>query len=264
MVEPALLSAKGWTRRLATRLASDVRILYGREGSISEVCLCGRWAYLRGVLPSSIVDLNGGGRAGRKHDAWRHLIDLDPDRDALGPGHVKAHLAAEPGICDRNNRSWRSRTAIRRAPCSRPRLDRASCQVRHQGAGWHPLQAYRAIAPIAAISLFLSYGRRAVHGRCVAIPPWPTTLAAGNWSMAARRLSPYRSRASPSWKLPAFTNFARPIAIAHTRQAERLYCTSAMNNPLKNHDPQCLCLTCRRFCESAMANKVTMDDRIMF
>jgi hypothetical protein len=36
--------------------------------------------------------------------------------------------------------------------------------------------------------------RRAVHGRCVAIPPWPTTLGAGNWSMAARRLSPYQSR----------------------------------------------------------------------
>jgi hypothetical protein len=36
-------------------------------------------------------------------------------------------------------------------------LDRASCRVRHQGAGWHPLQGYRAIAPIAAISLFLPY-----------------------------------------------------------------------------------------------------------
>jgi hypothetical protein len=52
--------------------------------------------------------------------------------------------------------------------------------------------------------------RRAVHGRCVPIPPWPTTLGAGNWSMAARRLSPYRSRASPRRKLPAFANFARP------------------------------------------------------
>jgi hypothetical protein len=52
--------------------------------------------------------------------------------------------------------------------------------------------------------------RRAVHGRCVPIPPWPTTLGAGNWSMAARRISPYRSRASPRRKLPPFTNFARP------------------------------------------------------
>jgi hypothetical protein len=78
-------------------------------------------------------------------------------RRGYPPTQDLAHLPAEPGICDRNNRSWRSRTAIRRASCSRPRPDRASCRVRHQGAGWHPLQAYRAIAPIAAISLFLSY-----------------------------------------------------------------------------------------------------------
>jgi hypothetical protein len=51
------------------------------------------------------------------------------------------------------------------------------------------------------------------------------------------------------------------IAIAHARQAKRLYCTSAMNYPLKNHDPPCLCPTCRRFCESAMANKITRNDR---
>jgi len=38
-------------------------------------------------------------------------------------------------------------------------------------------------------------------------------------------------------------------AIAHTPEAKRSYCTSAMNN--KNHDPQCLCPTCRRSCESA-------------
>jgi hypothetical protein len=37
--------------------------------------------------------------------------------------------------------------------------------------------------------------RRAVHGRCVLVPPWPTTLGGDNWAMAGRRLSPYRSRA---------------------------------------------------------------------
>ena len=85
------------------------------------------------------------------------------------PLHAKArlsadpdlvHLPAEPGIRDRYDRSWRSRSAIRQASCSRPRLDRASCPVPHHGAGWLPLQAYRAIvdlAPIAAISLFGSY-----------------------------------------------------------------------------------------------------------
>jgi hypothetical protein len=51
------------------------------------------------------------------------------------------------------------------------------------------------------------------------------------------------------------------IAIAHTRRAKRLYLTCAMNNPLKNHDPRCLYPTRRRFCESAVANKVTRDDR---
>jgi hypothetical protein len=85
--------------------------------------------------------------------------------------------------------------------------------------------------------------RRAVHGRCVPIPPWPTTLGAGNWGMAARRLSPYRSRASPRRKLTAFTNFARP-SLSRKRAKRSGYCTSAMNNPLKNHDPRCLCPTC--------------------
>jgi hypothetical protein len=67
---------------------------------------------------------------------------------------------AKPGICDRQDRFWRSRSTIRRASCSRPRTDRASCPVCRQGAGWRPLRAYRAIvdlAPIAAISLFQSY-----------------------------------------------------------------------------------------------------------
>ena len=38
-----------------------------------------------------------------------------------------AHLPAKPDICDRHDRSWRSRSTIRRASCSRPRMDRASC-----------------------------------------------------------------------------------------------------------------------------------------
>jgi hypothetical protein len=69
--------------------------------------------------------------------------------------------------------------------------------------------------------------RRAVHGRCVPIPPWPTTLGAGNWSMAARRLSRYRSRASPRRTLPAFTNFARP-SLSRTRAKPR-GCTARLS-----------------------------------
>jgi len=66
-----------------------------------------------------------------------------------------AHLPEEPSICDRCDRFRRSRLAIRR----RPWMDHASWPARHQGAGWHPLQAYRAIvefAPVVAISLFQS------------------------------------------------------------------------------------------------------------
>ena len=50
---------------------------------------------------------------------------------------------------------------------------------------------------------------------CIPGPRPPTALGRGdNWTMAGRRLSPYRSRASPTRKLPAFTNFARRTPIA--------------------------------------------------
>ena len=50
---------------------------------------------------------------------------------------------------------------------------------------------------------------------CMPVPRPPTTLGRGDkWIMAGRRLSLYRSRASPTRKLLAFTNFARPTAIA--------------------------------------------------
>jgi hypothetical protein len=127
-----------------------------------------------------------------------------------------AHLPAEPGICDRHDRSWRSRSAIRQASCSRPRLDRASCPVCHQGAGWLPLP----IEPSLTSHRLRPYrssnrtARRDPRSGCMPVPRPPTTLGrGGNWIMAARRLSAYRSRASPTRKLPAFTNFARPTAI---------------------------------------------------
>jgi hypothetical protein len=66
----------------------------------------------------------------------------------------------------------------------------------------------------------------------------PPTLGRDNWTMARRRLSPYRSRASPSRKLPALTNFARPsLSCARAKPIAiptmRFYCTSAMNDLLK-------------------------------
>jgi hypothetical protein len=145
-----------------------------------------------------------------------------------------AHVPTEPGICDCYDRSRRSRLAIRRASCSRPRLDRGIYPVRHQGVGCQPLQAYRAIVDLAPNRA----DRRAVHGRCMPVPPWPTILGGDNWTMAGRQLSPYRSRASPRRKLQALINFARP-SLSRARPSESqllqcdLYWTSAANNSLK-------------------------------
>jgi hypothetical protein len=110
------------------------------------------------------------------------------------------HLPAEPSICDRCDRFRRSRSAIGR----RPRMDHASCPVRHQGAGWHPLQAYRAIvdlAPVVAISLFQSC-RSALHPKALRARSAAHPSKRHPLDLASRRLSPYRSRASPRRKLP--------------------------------------------------------------
>jgi hypothetical protein len=137
-------------------------------------------------------------------------------QDGLSADPDLAHLPSKPGNCDRLDRSWRSRSAIRQASCSRPRLHRASCPVRHYSAGWHSLQACRAIidvAPVAAI-IYRSSNRtdwRDPRSGCMPVPPPPTTLGrADNWIMAGRQLSPYLSRASPTRNLPPFTNIARP------------------------------------------------------
>jgi hypothetical protein len=79
--------------------------------------------------------------------------------------------------------------------------------------------------------------RRDPRSGCMPVPRPPNSLGRGdNWTTPDRRLSPYRSRASPTRKLPAFTDFARPTARARKRltiPTARLYCTSATNNPLK-------------------------------
>jgi hypothetical protein len=147
----------------------------------------------------------------------RYSVSLHAQARLSAHPHL-ARLPAGPGIWDRYDRSWRSRSAIRQASCSRPRLDRASCPVRHQGGDGfrcgliepsltlHRLRPYRSSNRTA---------RRDPRIDCMPIPRPPTTLDRGdNWTMAGRRLSPYRSRASPTSKLRAFTNFARPTAIA--------------------------------------------------
>ena len=104
---------------------------------------------------------------GRATDPWRaaetwirclasHSVPLHAAK-GLSAHPEMAHLPAEPSICDRCDRFRRSGWAIRR----RPRMDHATWPVRQQGAGWHPLRAYRAIVDlpsVVAISLFQSCG----------------------------------------------------------------------------------------------------------
>jgi hypothetical protein len=49
---------------------------------------------------------------------------------------------------------------------------------------------------------------RVTHGGCMPVRPRRTARGGDHWTMAGRRLSHYRSRASPRRKLPAFTKFA--------------------------------------------------------
>ena len=51
--------------------------------------------------------------------------------------------------------------------------------------------------------------QRAIHGGCMPVRARRTAQCGDQWTMAGRRLSPYRSRASPRLNLPAFTKFAR-------------------------------------------------------
>jgi hypothetical protein len=68
--------------------------------------------------------------------------------------------------------------------------------------------------------------------------------------MAGRRLSPYRSRASPPRKLPALTNFARPTAIARPQYNAIVLHVRHEQPAQKAYDPQCPSPTRRPFRES--------------
>ena len=92
-----------------------------------------------------------------------------------------------------------------------------------------------------------------------------TTPGGGNWTMAGRRLSAYRSRASPR-RMPAFTNFARPLLsraratrptfstrpfvlhVCHEQRAQK----RMISMPLPYLAP---------VCESALAVEVVRNDR---
>ena len=109
---------------------------------------------------------------------------------------------------------------------SRPRMDRASCPVRYEGAEWLPLRVFERSSTLHPVPPYRSSNLtdwRDPDNGSTRVPPPPTALGdRTHWTMAGRRLSPYRSRASPRRKPPAFKNFARPTAIARMHQASRV------------------------------------------
>jgi hypothetical protein len=178
------------------------------------------------------------------------------------------HLPTEPSICDRCDRFRRSRSAIGR----RPRMDHTSCPGRHQGAGWHPLQAYRAIvdlAPVVAISLFQSC-RSALHPKALRARSAAHPSKRHPLDLASRRLSPYRSRASAKRKLPgirhtiiryraqshadhnSFTAIAPCIGHDNPKHCKKLAPKSRSSKPVA---------TWRSRRHSAIADKAMRNDR---
>jgi hypothetical protein len=102
------------------------------------------------------------------------------------------------------------------------------------------------------------------HNGSMPVSPPPSTLGGRtNWTMAGRRLSPYRSRASPRRKLKAFKNLARPTAIARTRQASRILRGNVLHvcheRLAQTHDSQCPYPTPQPFYESAVADEIRND-----
>jgi hypothetical protein len=139
-----------------------------------------------------------------------------------------AHLPAEPSICDRCDRFRRSRWAIRR----RPRMDHASWPVHHQGAGWHPLRAYRAIvdlASVVAMSLFQSCGSarrpKALRARLLRGTHW--TWPVDDFHRIAQGHHLDASCLAFGTRSSAIARRAKRTTIP----LRRLHCASATNNP---------------------------------
>jgi hypothetical protein len=141
--------------------------------------------------------------------------------------------------------------------CVKKVRDGIPCGFIERSSTLHPVPPYRS-------SNLTDW--RAPHNGSTPVPPPPTTPGdRTHWTMAGRRLSPYRSRASPRRKLPVFKNFARPTAIARTRQASRVLrgrYTARLPRMTrsKTNDPQCPYPTPRPFYESAVADKVLRKD----
>ena len=88
------------------------------------------------------------------------------------------------------------------------------CGFIERSSPLHPVPPYRS-------SNLIDW--RDAHNGSTPVPPLPTALGdRTHWTMAGRRLSPYRSRASPRRKPPAFKNFARPTLLRACAKASRV------------------------------------------
>jgi hypothetical protein len=151
-------------------------------------------------------------------------------------------------------------------------------QSRPGGAGLtHPLRAYRAIvdlAPVVAISRSPNRAdRRVAQRRCVPGSSAVTPSKRRPLDLASRRLSPYRSRASPRRKLPSVRELhtitryrAQSQADQNSFTAIALCVCHEQSETLqkfapKSKDLQKPVATWRSPCDSATADKVMRNGR---
>jgi hypothetical protein len=102
--------------------------------------------------------------------------------------------------------------------------DGVSCRLIEPPSTSHPLRPSR---PSNGTD------RRAIQGGCMLVHPRRTAHSGDHWTMAGRRLSPYRSRASPKLKLPAFTKFVRSTGCRFRRRH-----SSILGSKLKRFGPE--------------------------
>jgi hypothetical protein len=119
----------------------------------------------------------------------------------------------EPGTRVRYHRSWRRRSDIRRLLTPvRAWVERvvgyATTKVR-DGISCILTEPPWTLQPLRRSRSSNGTDRSAFHGGCRPVRVRRPAQGGDHWTVAGRRLSPYRSRASPRLQLPAFTQVAR-------------------------------------------------------
>ena len=187
---------------------------------------------------------------GRATDPWRaaetwirclasHSIPLHAATGLSAHPEV-ARLPAEPSTCDRCDRCRRSRPPIGR----RPRMDHASCRRATKVRDGIPC---RLIEPSSTLRPLWPYhssnraDRRFTQRRCV---PGSSAVKPSNrppFDLASRRLSPYRSRASPRRKLPGISAHDHPLSRAEPSGPQFLDgdCTVRLPRTIRNTAKVC-------------------------